>query len=118
SEPKSARTVLRSFYEGDRDGNGSSPLYDSVLLGALPDGTKDGEAATDDGRKHAPGATIRFAVTVDPANEGVVLRRRLDQQTFGQAADVSVDGAPAGVWLTAGANELKRWADADFLLPP
>ncbi len=116
----SEAVALTGFYEGDRDGNTSSPLFDTLLLGALPLSSPDfsAEAVSDRGRHHPPGAKIRFLIAVDPANEGVLLRRRLDQAVFSQTAAVSVDGSPAGVWMTAGANEMKRWADADLLLPP
>jgi hypothetical protein len=30
---------------------------------------------------------------------------------------VYVDGVPLGIWLTSGANPIKRWAESDFLLP-
>ncbi len=61
---------------------------------------------------------------IDSNNDGVVLRRRLDQATFEQQAQVLVDGVPAGTWMTpantsaSGAtakyDTTKRWADSDF----
>ncbi len=82
------------------------------------------QSVTDTGLVHPPGSIIRFNVNVNADNEGVVLRRRLDQETFEQQAQVLVDGVPAGVWMTppntsaSGATATydtsKRWADSDF----
>lgn len=90
--------------------------------------------------------TSEFTLSVDPANVGVLLRRKLDYQYPNQRAIVSVapvhDGqvgkfAPAGTWFLAGSNtclfsnvktELapseqvgqtsnRRFRDDEFLLP-
>jgi hypothetical protein len=63
------------------------------------------------------GSTIRFTVALEAANHGAILRRLLDQGTFGQRAEVLVDTRPAGIWLTPGDNQSKRWAESDFALP-
>ena len=108
-----------AFFEGDRDGNVSAPP-DWVLPGSLPpvSGTDpNGESLTAAGLTHPAGSTLRFTVALDPANRGAILRRLLDQGTFGQRAEVLVDGRPAGVWLTPGDNQSKRWAESDFALP-
>ncbi|HEY1831912.1 MAG TPA: DUF2961 domain-containing protein [Acidimicrobiales bacterium] len=120
--------TLRSFYEGEDDGNLSSPLFDAtIILGAVPPppGTDPRhQSVTDTGLVHPPGSIIRFNVKINADNEGVVLRRQLDQATFEQQAQVFVDGVPAGVWMTpantsaSGAtakyDTYKRWADSDF----
>jgi hypothetical protein len=67
---------------------------------------------------HPIGATIKFTVRVAAGNHGVILRRRLDHATYGQRASVLVDGKPAGIWFTPGANNSKRWADSDLSLSP
>ncbi len=111
--------TLTAFFEGDHDGNLSPPL-DWLVPGSVPPppGTDPmGESMTEIGRTHRVGATIRFTMTLDPANHGVILRRLLDQGTFGQRAEVLVDGEPAGIWFTPGANPSKRWAESDFALP-
>lgn len=113
---------LTAFYEGDHDGNLSSPALDSYafLPGSQPPppGTDPmGEAIVDDGRYHSSGSTIRFHMSVEPDNDGIVLRRRLDQAVFSQRALVSVDGAEVGVWSTPWINDSKRWADSDFAIP-
>jgi hypothetical protein len=115
-----AAAPLTSFFEGDHDGNVSSAQEDLIIAGAQPppDGSDPrGEAVTSTGRTHPAGAVIRFELPVARGNAGVVLRRQLDQEIPDQRAAVSVDGAPAGEWLTAGANPSKRLADSDFALP-
>jgi hypothetical protein len=123
--------ALTSFYEGDRDGNISSPAFDAFLEPGSeppPAGTDPmGESVTDSGLTHPSGSTIKFNLRINPSNYGVVLRRRLDQATFQQQAQVLVDGTSAGTWMTpantsasgstASYDTYKRWADSDFALP-
>jgi hypothetical protein len=59
----------------------------------------------------------RFRMAVDPANRGVRLRRLADLAAGTQAARVTVDGVPAGVWRTTEVNPVLRFADLDFELP-
>lgn len=73
------------------------------------------EAVPDDGRLTA--APLSFRVAVDQANQGVRLRRRLDQGLAPQTADVYVDGSFAGVWHTFETNPFLRWRDEDLELP-
>ncbi|MCZ7582406.1 MAG: DUF2961 domain-containing protein [Deltaproteobacteria bacterium] len=84
---------LTARYEGD---------FDDV------DRTDRGDAVT---------GMTRFTMKVAPDNEGVILRRRLDQSRGRQTARVFVDGREAGVWYDAAQNASKRFADSDFLLP-
>lgn len=98
-------------------------------------------AETDHGR--VTKGSSEFTLKIDPANVGVLLRRKLDYQFPNQRAEVSVyDGGewkPAGVWYLAGSNtcvfsnpgnrqELgatqhvvetsnRRFRDDEFLLP-
>ncbi|MFC8731116.1 DUF2961 domain-containing protein [Luteimicrobium sp. NPDC057192] len=53
-------------------------------------------AIADDGRAHK--GTSTFTVAVDPANQGVQLRRRFDANSARQVATVTVDGKDAGRW--------------------
>lgn len=78
------------------------------------EGDFDDVEITDDGRAHT--GSSAFALAVDPANTGVILRRRLDQFIGDQAADVLVDGQRVGTWYKAGKNETHRWAEDDFLI--
>lgn len=54
---------------------------------------------------------------VDKNNDGVFLRRRLDQKNGRQLAEVFVDDEPAGNWYDAVKNETLRFANSDFFLP-
>jgi hypothetical protein len=64
------------------------------------------------------GGEISFYLAVDPENEGVMLRRRIDQFHGRQKAEVIVDGHPAGTWYDANTNAIHRWHDSDFLVAP
>jgi hypothetical protein len=76
-----------------------------------------GESFTASGYSHPVGATISYRARLDPANDGAVLRRLTDQATFGQRAEVTIDGQPAGIWLIPGANTSKRWLESDYPIP-
>ncbi len=86
------------------------------LLAASPEGAYFETMLDERGRRHAEGE-ITFTVAIDPENEGVRLRRRLDQASPRQAADVYVDGEYAGRWYHGYHNEHLRWFDADFDIP-
>jgi hypothetical protein len=60
----------------------------------------------------------RFRVAIDPGNAGVRLRRTADMAQGRQSAAVTVNGKPAGTWLSALINPNFRFADLDFDLPP
>jgi hypothetical protein len=131
SSPSGTPESLTSFFEGELDGNISSLAFDAAIdPGSVPPpaGTDPrGQSVTASGQAHRPGSTIRFTVRVDPDNDGVVLRRLLDQATFEQQALVLVDGSLAGVWMTpantsasgskATYHTYKRWADSDYAIP-
>jgi hypothetical protein len=57
-------------------------------------------------------------VAIDPANKGVQLRRRLDQGSPRQTADVYVDGSYAGRWYHGLVNEHLHWFDSDIDIHP
>ncbi len=127
----SSPETLTAFYEGEYDGNIAEPAGDVAVgfPGAAPPppGTDPRrQSVTDSGFTHPPGSTISLHVRIDPHNNGVLLRRRLDQATFQQQAKVLVDGTPAGIWFTPAATAdtysvgfdiWKRWADSDFAIP-
>ncbi|MFG1945951.1 hypothetical protein [Nonomuraea sp. NPDC048826] len=74
---------------------------------------------TDDGRAFGRGGSSRFTVTVDPANTGVRLTRRLDASVGRQCATIQVNGTPAGQWNPLPATGLRyRWRDQLFHIPP
>jgi hypothetical protein len=82
-------------------------------LSAYPEGEHFETISKATGRYHT-GGEIRFRVAVDPANNGVRLRRRIDQKSPRQKALVYVDGRYAGCWYRGYANEHLRWSDDDF----
>ena len=80
---------------------------------------------TDTGRKTT--GTSEFTLKLDPANLGVLLRRKLDYQFPNQRAEVSVarvtgnqtgEFKPAGVWFLAGSNTCIFSTPADELGAP
>jgi hypothetical protein len=70
---------------------------------------------TSTGRAHR--GSSAFVVKIKPSNQGVLLRRLLDQTTGNQRARVLVDGSAAGEWLTAGSNPMHAWREDDFAVP-
>ena len=60
---------------------------------------------------------IRFAVTADPINSGVMLRRTGDQNVGWQSATVIVNGKEAGTLLQPLGNDRQRWLDDNYQLP-
>jgi len=60
------------------------------------------EPITDEGRWTDKGSV--FTVKVNPDNDGVRLRKRINQMAYHQEVDVYVDGALAGTWFEQGAN--------------
>ncbi|MEV0616310.1 hypothetical protein AB0I81_23545 [Nonomuraea sp. NPDC050404] len=72
----------------------------------------------DDGRAFGPGGSSRFTVTVDPANTGVRLIRRLDAGIGRQHAAITVNGSPAGSWQPLPAAHDYRWRNQSVDLPP
>jgi hypothetical protein len=131
SPDASAPYALTSRYEWGVDSlpNGSGPR------------TEIYPAHSDTGRKTT--GTSEFTLLLDPANLGVMLRRKLDYAFPNQRAEVSVadeagaDWRPAGIWYLAGSNtcvysnpkeELgatqhtvqtsnRRFRDDEFLIP-
>ena len=69
------------------------------------------------GQVRATTGAAGFRLTVDPANQGVRLRRHGDQAGAHQQVAVSVDGRPAGVWLQPLGNNRQRWLADEFVLP-
>ncbi|GGT21973.1 hypothetical protein ACFFV7_48425 [Nonomuraea spiralis] len=82
------------------------------------DPVTQGRSVSDDGRAFGPGGSSRFAVTVDPANTGVRLIRRLDAGIAMQQAAITVNGSPAGSWHPLPVENTYRWRDQTVDLPP
>ncbi|MEW6442786.1 MAG: glycoside hydrolase family 172 protein [bacterium] len=87
----------------------------SGIVDSVYEGDADDVIVTDEG--HLVAGWSEFDLAIDPANVGVLLRRRLDQSHGRQKAEVFVDGSPAGIWYDVWENPRQRWADSDFLLP-
>ena len=79
------------------------------------EGEDDQIAATDSGRAVATESS--FTVSIDPGNEGVLLRRLYDQFHPRQQATVLVDGVNIGIWYSPESSMTLRWAEDDFMLP-
>ena len=88
-----------------------------VSMEAYPEGENFETSLKDDGRYHGKGE-ITFKVSVDPDNQGVRLRRRVDQSIPRQKAQVYIDGKYAGCWYYGYQNEYLRWFDLDFEIHP
>jgi len=65
------------------------------------------------------GASV-FSASIDPENDGLLLRRTIDYALANQNARVFIDGQDAGVWLSPGPGSAPGalLADVEFLVPP
>ena len=70
------------------------------------------ELITDDGRWTDKGSS--FSVKITPDNDGVRLRKRLNEMTYHQEVDVYVDGTLAGIWFEQGANHVLNYDHAAY----
>jgi hypothetical protein len=84
-------------------------------LAAVFEGDHDHVTVTDQVR--ATAGAVSFQMAIDPANRGVLLRRLSDQLHGYQAAQVLVDGVPAGLWSQPLGNPHQRWLEDGFALP-
>lgn len=57
---------------------------------------------------------IRFQVAIDPLNEGIKIRRRIDQKLGRQKAKVFLDNEYVGTWYDTEINPHLRWYDSDL----
>lgn len=73
---------------------------------------------SDDGRAFPRGGWSRFTVTVDPANTGVRLIRRLDAGVGLQHATITVNGTPAAEWRPLLEDGIYKWRNQIVTLPP
>ena len=89
---------------------GTAPV---VVLTAFPEGENFETGLRSTGRVHE-GGEISFRVAIRPDNNGVRLRRRIDQSSVGREARVFIDGRPAGIWRRGYENPHLRWYDTDF----
>lgn len=99
-----------------------------VVPGVVPEGTNWSDENTsgtvlnaqDEGRAHK--GTSTFVMAVNPANQGVFLKRRLDYGVANQMANVEImkNGVWqfVGTWSNAGSDSVYRWRDASFFISP
>ncbi|MGW4476609.1 hypothetical protein ACWENQ_43710 [Nonomuraea sp. NPDC004354] len=76
-----------------------------------------GHIISDDGRAFGPGGSSRFTATIDPANTGVRLVRRLDVGVAWQHASITVNGNLAGVWRPLPGDSIYKWRDQVVEIP-
>lgn len=79
------------------------------------DGTEDDVSVTENGRGFT--GSSRFNMTIDPDNQGVLLRRILDYSVKNQKAKVYVDDQLVGTWYNGGDNPFVHWRQDDFFIP-
>lgn len=77
-----------------------------------------GRTVTDDGRAFGPGGSSQFTVTIDPANKGVRVTRRLDAGIAMQIASLTVNGMRAGMWQPLPIESRYRWKDQSIDISP
>lgn len=87
----------------------------SGSLSATWEGEFSSQSMTATGRSHKGSSS--FVLQIDPANEGVTLRRMLNQGTGNQNAQVLVNGNLVGTWYCPGSNLSHAWREEDFSLP-
>lgn len=61
---------------------------------------------------------LQFQLAIDPSNNGVMLRNRIDQTNVFQDSQVSIDGTNVGIWRIIGGNTSdSKWKENDFFVP-
>ncbi len=122
SEPLSVLTDEFDVGETNSEADHEYTHSGSVWRGSLVDkyeGDDDDIAVQDDGRRFGTesDAGSSFKVAIDPCNDGVLLRRRMNYFYPRQEAMVLVDGVEAGLWYDAGNNTTLRFRDSEFQIP-
>ncbi|MCX6872487.1 MAG: DUF2961 domain-containing protein [Verrucomicrobia bacterium] len=70
------------------------------------------ELITDEGRWTDKSST--FTIRINAGNDGVRLRKRINQMAYHQEVDVFVDGVRAGTWFEQGANYVLNYDHAPY----
>ncbi|MEU7857595.1 hypothetical protein [Nonomuraea sp. NPDC049141] len=89
----------------------------SVASDGLDSPVGPGHIVSDDGRAFSAGGSSRFTATVDPANSGVRLIRRLDAGVARQYATITVNGDPAGTWRQLPGDSTYKWREQVVEIP-
>lgn len=117
-----SRLIQTDYIDVGDSGNESIHQYKSTQskiadgISLKPEGDFSESSFSETGRYHT-GGTITFSVAIDPENQGVRLRRLLDQKTGVQKANVFIDGKAAGTWYWGCENEYLRAYEQDFDIP-
>ncbi len=69
----------------------------------------------DEGRETL--GSSEFYVTINPNNQGVILRRRSDQGMGKQGALLFVNDSEIGYWYSALTNSYARWLEDEYFIP-
>ncbi|MET7747544.1 DUF2961 domain-containing protein, partial [Micromonospora sp. NPDC005367] len=118
TQPTVASRRTDAITTGDAASRASHAYTDSATQYTLTSSFEgDDDNVTETGQVRAATAAVRFRIALDPANQGVRLRRHGDQLSGYQQATVSVDGTPAGVWSQPLGNDRQRWSADEFVLP-
>ncbi|MEU6207715.1 DUF2961 domain-containing protein [Micromonospora musae] len=118
TQPAVASRRTDAITTGDAASRASHAYTDSATqypLSSSFEGDDDNVAET--AQVRAATGAVRFRIALDPANQGVRLRRHADQLSGYQQVAVSVDGAAAGVWAQPLGNARQRWLADEFVLP-
>ncbi|MEU4194759.1 DUF2961 domain-containing protein [Kribbella sp. NPDC026611] len=99
----------------DRTAHGYADNGSELTLTSVAEGDNDYLPITDKVRTGS--APITFHLTIDAANQGVILHRTADQAAKDQEATVSVDGVAVGTWHQQLGNGTMRWLTDQFPLP-
>lgn len=91
--------------------------YKGVSLDGQYEGNYLYTTIRDSGLYHTDGE-ISFNIALNRENKGVRIRRRSDQGTSRQKADVYVNGDFAGTWYDPQSNDILRWYDSEFDIHP
>jgi hypothetical protein len=70
------------------------------------------EPLTDEGRWTDKGSS--FTAKINPQNDGVRIRRRINQMAYHQESEVYVDGKLAGTWFDQGSNLVLNYDHAPY----
>ncbi len=95
----------------------SSGNFRGATLDAQYEGNYSNTTIRDSGLYHT-GGQITFRIALDENNKGVRLRRRSDQNSGRQKAEVFVNGKYAGTWYDPQTNDILRWYDSEFDIHP
>ena len=95
----------------------TQPGTSVISLSSYYEGEYKGISVTDNGRSFS--GYSQFTVSILPGNNGIRLRRRMDDSNGRQKANVYIDNqlVTQRPWYTADVNAALKWMDDDFEVP-